>query len=181
MAGILNASAQRKVYFSPKAGLNITNFTNTQGNWKSGLNLGLGVELPVSPKIGLETGLYYSEYGANIDNQFLNEKQIVKLGYIQIPVFAKYYLFKGFNIFGGPQVFYKINEKVKPLYTDVTYNKDFSLNGVIGLGYQFDFGLLFSVNYSLGINSIAQPIYATANNTFNHRNNAWQFNIGWRF
>ncbi|MDR0603899.1 MAG: PorT family protein [Bacteroidales bacterium] len=182
IAGIFDVSAQRKVYFTPKVGLNITNITNTQGDWKSGTNLGMGVEWLIKPKIGIETGLYYSEYGTkNIDIPSLNHKQMVELSYIQMPIAVKYYLFKGFNIFAGPQFNYKIDEKVKPVYTTITYNKDFALNGLAGLGYQFDFGLTFSVNYVLGITSVGQPIFAANNNTYNRRNYAYQFNVGWRF
>ena len=182
MMGVFTTSAQRKVLFTPKVGINAANITNTQGDWKSGINLGLSVEWLIMPKIGLESGLYYSEYGTkNIDIPSSNDKQMVNLGYLQIPIVAKYYLFEGFNIFGGPQVSYKLNEKVTPIYTNIAYNKDFSLNGLVGLGYQFDYGLMFSANYILGVTSIGQPIYATDHNTYNRRNHACQLNIGWRF
>ena len=182
VAGIFNASAQRKIYFTPKVGINTTNITNTHGDWKSGMNLGLGVEWLIKPKIAIESGLYYSEYGTkNIDIPSLNDKQTVELGYLQIPVVAKYYVFRGFNVFGGPQVSYRLSDKVKPIYTNITYNKDFAFDGLVGLGYQFDFGLMFSAGYILGITSIGQPVYATDNNTYNRRNQACMFNVGWRF
>ena len=182
VAGLFTISAQRKVYFTPKVGLNTTTITSTSGDWTSGLNLGFGIEWLITPKIGIESGIYYSEYGAkNIDMPSWNEKQTVELSYIQVPVTAKYYLVKGFNVFVGPQISYKINGNAKPGYSAITYNKDFSVNGLAGLGYQFAFGLTVSANYLLGFTSIAQPIYEANKNTYNCRNQAFQFNIGWRF
>ncbi|MDR2969692.1 MAG: PorT family protein [Tannerellaceae bacterium] len=176
------ASAQRKVYFIPKAGLNVTTITKTGGDWTTGTNFGLGIEWLINPKIGIETGIYYSGYGTkNIDIANLNEKQTIELDYIQVPIAAKYYLYKGFNIFAGPQITYIINESVKPVHTSLAYNKDLSVNGLIGAGYQFKFGLTFSAAYILGVTSIAQPIYAANENTYNRRNQAFQFNMGWRF
>jgi hypothetical protein len=182
VTGIFNASAQRSVYFIPKVGINITNITNTHGDWTPGMNLGFGIEWLIKQKIGIEAGLYYSEYGAkNIAIPPLNDKQTVELSYLQIPIVAKYYLLNGLHIFGGAQAGYRLSDLVKPISTNIAYNKDFVFDGLAGIGYQFNFGLMFSAGYILGINSIGQPIYAANNNSYNRRNQAFLFNMGWRF
>ncbi|MDR2920366.1 MAG: PorT family protein [Tannerella sp.] len=178
----LHVCAQKKFFVTPKIGLNLSTITNVDSDWKSGLNIGCGVEwLPFS-KIGFESGLYYANLGAdNVTLENSNTSATVKAGYLQLPLVVKYYAYKGLHAFAGPQAGYKISSSEKPV-SILNYGKDFDFSGIIGLGYQFNFGLVLSANYVAGFTSNDQGFYSTvAHESRNCRNSAFQFNLGWRF
>lgn len=184
---ITNIFSQNKFHVIPKVGLNLSTITNVDSDWKSGLNIGCGVEwLPFS-QIGFESGVYYTNLGA--DNVILknsNAYMAVKISYLQLPLMVKYYAYKGLHAFAGPQVGYKISSSEKPV-SMLNYGKDFDFSAIIGLGYQFDFGLLLSANYVAGFTTNDQSFLSSINGeqvvykSLNCRNSTLQFNVGWRF
>lgn len=101
--------------FIPKVGLNISNFTNSgELDSRKGLNVGLGVELMLTPKFSVESGLFYSMQGQckTVPDLYIpTATEIVKLGgkvefymdYLNIPVYAKYYAYKGLLCYSEKQ------------------------------------------------------------------------------
>jgi hypothetical protein len=201
--GIVHVHAQSKVRFLVKGGLIVSNVTYLEGEWNPGMNVGAGMDWQISKKIGLETGLYYSEYGSKrilrtIDNMVSQEPikyySDFSAYHLQIPVLVKYYVYKGFNIFAGPQAGYKLKHNYSGGYH--LYGNDFYFSGVAGAGYLFDFGLYLSANYTLdlteldpssetiaiGVNENGETeIIPIKYESKNIRISAFQFNIGWRF
>ncbi|MDR0348375.1 MAG: PorT family protein [Tannerella sp.] len=203
LAGVVSSYAQSKVRFLMKGGLNLSNITHLDGEGKSGLNVGLGMDWQISKKIGIETGLYYSEYGSEYEVEINpgESQKPIKQNYsfsayhLQIPVLAKYYVYKGFHVFAGPQAGYKLKHKNSGDYFYNMRRKDFYFSGIAGAGYQFGFGLSLSANYMLGLTEL-DPSYETfaivgkngETTTISFRYDsrhiklrAFQLNIGWRF
>jgi hypothetical protein len=197
--GIFNVFAQSKVYFVAKAGYNLSKITFFDTDFKGGLNLGLGMDWQISKKFGLETGLYYSEYGAKnlinkrIDNVIVNHE--LNIMHLQIPIMAKYYIYKGLNVFAGPQAGYELDISMKPVWVYAIRGEEFNFSGIAGIGYQFNFGLSVSANYVHSFTDL-DPSYETYGilssesgetiipeiyKSNNIRTRAFQFNIGWRF
>lgn len=56
------ASAQ-EFHFIPKVGLNFANMTNSDGNMKAGLNIGVAGEFMMTNNFAIEPGVYYSMQG----------------------------------------------------------------------------------------------------------------------
>jgi hypothetical protein len=190
LIGTLNAYSQKKTYWGIMGGINHTTITvEKDRGWKNGMNLGSFVEWNVFPRTAVNLGLYYSEFGTKnhqFDADEKKYKQTVKISYLQLPVTVKYYVFKGFNLFAGPQIAYKLKSVLEPdLYLNIIfYGKDFECNGIIGAGYQFDFGLMFSANYLYGFTRIEDLRMETNEDyarKFSLHHSAFQFNTGWRF
>lgn len=176
----LSASAQ-EFHLIPKIGLNLANITNADGEMKPGVNVGLATEIRFNETFALEPGIFYSMQGSKDSEDSYSAK--IKNDYINIPIYAKAYLVKGFHAFAGPQFGFLTRSKtcVSDFDTDVTtdtkdaFNKfDFSLG--VGVGYQFDMGLNVSMNYNIGITDTLKD-----NDDDSCRNGVLQFNVGWRF
>lgn len=142
-------------HFLPKIGLNLANMTNSDGSMKPGLNVGVAAEFPINPQFSVEPGIYYSMQGVKESEGGISGK--IKNDYINIPIYAKAYLYNGFYAFAGPQFGFLARSKASASYngTDISVNSkdafktfDFALG--IGVGYQFDLGLLVSMNYNIG-------------------------------
>lgn len=107
---------------------------------------GLVAELKLLESFSIQPELLYSTQGATYKNavsEFKNE-----LGYLSIPVMAKFYLGKSFSIEAGPQASFLLSEKndfdVKDAETF-----DFALNA--GLGFKITKNLFIQGRYSLGL------------------------------
>lgn len=107
--------ASENFYFSLKAGANIANLSNVDGSkMRPGFNFGLLATIklsdkfylvpefaPLSPK-GAKNVPVTSSGNSNLDALLQNAKGDIELNYIDIPVVAKFYLHKKFNIGLGP-------------------------------------------------------------------------------
>lgn len=133
------------------------------------------VQIPVSEKISIEPGLYYSQKGyavfgrLSVDkNEFLTASGSARLEshYIDIPLVVNIHLTDGLYLYGGPQFSYLastnldlragalgINVFRKNLdITDAFHRNDWSLTG--GAGYQFSNGITINAGYDHGLQRI---------------------------
>lgn len=159
------ASAQG-FHIIPKVGMNLSSVTNLSSSSIVGFNAGVSAEIMFSKRFGIEPGVLFSMQGAKISGEKLH------LDYINIPVYAKYYIIRGFNVFAGPQVSFNVRaksggESVK----DIVRTADFGLG--LGAGYQFGWGLMVSLGYNIGFVDIQKASTA--------KNGVFQVNVGWRF
>lgn len=171
----------QQVSLIPRVGLNLANtYPDSYANMRPGINAGIGGEVRFSSLFALESGVYYSEQGNKKGNMKL------KYDYLNVPVLAKFYLYKGFHLFAGPQWGINLKAEVenapmggsfdpKECYSgslkSETYDFDFSLS--MGAGYAFDCGLLVSANYNAGCTYIGRWRDSTAHN------GVIQLNVGW--
>lgn len=198
----LHASAQ-EFHFMPKVGLNLANATNTEMGTRAGLNVGVGAEVMLSSVFALESGVYYSMQGARQKIGGLNEElegAVVKLNldYINIPVYAKGYVYKGLHIFGGPQLGFNIKAKGglfmnrSSVMGDMKESfKPIDVSLALGVGYQFDPGFFFSMNYNIGLPGMMKYRVVIEvdgvvtdldiSGKYNAHNSVFQLNAGWRF
>ena len=182
----LQISAQ-EVHFLPKVGLNLATMTNSDGgNMKPGLNIGVAAEFLINPQFAIEPGIYYSMQGIKV-SEFKND-------YLNIPIYAKAYLYEGLYAFAGPQFGFLVGSKISAsegkvsgsVKTKDLYNKvDVALG--LGLGYQFSSGLLVSMNYNIGLtNILSDDGMNLGGENINwggekSRNGVLQINLGWKF
>lgn len=173
------ASAQEKVEFSIKAGLNLSyEYGGDESSGKKpGLYAGIGVEFPLGNHGGIQPELLYSMQGG----KFGGSTEYVD--YINLPVIFKIYpeSSRRFSIDIGPQFGYMISAKVKSSYSGI--NTDFyeyldnkfdvgaaaGFSVKIGRGNPFD----FSARYNLGL---VNPVKGA-----NAKNAVLQFGLGARF
>lgn len=181
--------------FAPKIGLNLANITNTDMNVRPGMNVGVTAEYRFTPVFALEGGVFYSMQGSKKSVDIAGDGYDVtikfKNDYLNIPVLAKAYIKNGWNVFAGPQLGFRVSSKISGKVSDGSADAnagflyrpvDFSL--VFGTGYQFDWGLLISANYNIGLTDMfknhaeydGETLYMNSS-----RNSVFQLNVGWRF
>ena len=198
----LSQADAQEFHSIPRIGLNLAN-TYPEGfaDMRPGLNIGVAEEIRFSKLFALEPGVYYSMQGYQQENA-KGETARLKADYLNIPVYAKFYLYRGFHLFAGPQVGFNVRAKASNYIfvsapTPVHQSEyDFSgdkkeeirncdLSVLMGLGYTFDMGLVISANYNLGCTHFfKEPEYSFGgSNHFRGKdhNGVIQFNLGWRF
>ena len=142
---------------------------------RTGLHIGGYVHIPISETFAFEPGLEYSKKGYSIKGDFqipalkyfgINIGAQVQSHYIDIPLVLKANVYKGFQVYAGPQVSYLVrstlNAKLGVLGISI-FNKGFGITerfnkvdlGLTGgLGYQFDNGLNVQAGYDYGLSKL---------------------------
>jgi hypothetical protein len=103
------AVSNAQIRFGGRAGLNISNVVGKEtSGWKSkaGIFIGGTVEIPVVSKFSVQPEVFYSMEGAKWEDE---DGAKTSLGYIKIPVLAKYTTAFGFYGETGPQIGFLLN------------------------------------------------------------------------
>ena len=84
----------------PKVGLNLANFTKSEGDIRVGLAAGAEFEYQVTDMVSISAGALYSMQGAKGTEVVngINIAATAKLNYINIPIMANVYVAKGFAV-----------------------------------------------------------------------------------
>ncbi len=119
------AVAQNKVgefSLKPMAGINVSDLSSDNDHYKArvGFTGGMEAEYGVTPWLGISLGAMYSQQGAKIDaiipflggvtsggHKIVSKAQLkgkLKADYINVPLLANYYVWKGLSIKAGIQV-----------------------------------------------------------------------------
>ncbi len=173
-AGISSTLAQ-EVQWGVKAGANYSTVTSEEDvDYLLGFHAGVIAELPLSAKFSVQPELLYSLEGAKSEYNFEEEEWIIhskdklKLGYINLPVMAKYEVTPGLSLEAGPQIGFLLSAKdeyeisanfpedVQESGTEDVKDqlKDFSFGLNFGAGYEFQNNLFLQARYHLGLSEI---------------------------
>jgi long-subunit fatty acid transport protein len=184
------ANAQ-EVKFGLKGGLNVANLSFSGNGAPStsslvGFHIGGFTEIKVSDKFSVQPELLYSTQGAKFkmsqDGVTLNS---FKLGYINLPVMAKYYVAKNFSLEAGPQLGFltsaKANASGSGTTVDVDVKKifetiDFGLN--FGAAYDLTEKFSAGLRYNLGLSNIAKTEEGDSDTV---KNSVFSLSIGYKF
>jgi len=152
--GTITTNAQ-KITFGAKAGVNFANYSggdvdNVDFKMITNYHLGALIEIKVFENLSLQPELLYSTQGAELDGlgeQFKNE-----LGYLSLPVLAKFYLTANtFSLELGPQFSVLVSEKDNVNSGD-TNTFDFGL--AAGLSYKITKNIFVSGRYVAGLSEV---------------------------
>ncbi|SNR64924.1 porin family protein [Flavobacterium sp. ov086] len=142
------------VQFGVKAGVNFASQTGDAGLQgvafdKEGItsyHVGVLAEIKLLEKFSIQPELLYSTQGATYKNavdEFKNE-----LGYLSIPVMAKFYLTKSVSLELGPQASFLLSEKND---FDVKDAETFEFGLNAGLGLKITKNIFIQGRYGLGL------------------------------
>lgn len=162
------ASAQ-EVKFGVKGGANFSTLTGDIENVKSivGFQVGGFAEIKISEKFAIQPELLYSAQGTQSDesDEDGSFERKLSLGYLNIPVMAKFYVAEKFSLEAGPQIGFLLSAKEKAegsiggenisVEADVKDGHksiDFGVN--FGAGYDFTENLSVGIRYNLGLSNI---------------------------
>jgi hypothetical protein len=179
----LGSANAQETKFGVKAGLNLSNFTgDAEGNsMKVGFQIGGFAEIKISEKFAIQPELVYSAQGAKLKQEFFGEtfEYDVNLGYINVPVMAKYFVAENFSLEAGPQIGFLMSAKAKAdsESEDIKseYNSvDFGLN--LGAGFDVTENINLGLRYTVGLSNIAKD---SGNQSVGNSNIA--FAVGYKF
>lgn len=156
LAMILFAVSNAQIRFGARGGLNISNIVGKSiEGWKSkaGIFIGGFAEIPVLSRFSVQPELNYSQEGGKWNDE---DGGKTNLGYIKIPVLAKYTTPSGFYGETGPQIGFLLN--AKDIYDGdkndiMEYLKKTEFSWAIGAGYYVTPQLGVHARYNAGLSS----------------------------
>lgn len=151
---------------------------------RTSFHVGALAEFPLAEMFSLQVEALYSGQGFEYTTPILNQKREYQLDYINVPVLAKVYLFKGFSIEAGPQFGFLVNEEIDSdptgdggdTATDAA--KDFEFGFAGGVTFQTEMGLFATARYTQGVTEILENRNDSDNKI---TNSVFQIGIGYKF
>lgn len=163
--------SQEKIQFGIKGGANFTNMTSDiliEKEYKIGFHIGVLSEIPFGDKFSLQPEILYSTNGSKGKEIMLGGSPITteyKLDYIQIPILAKIYLYKGFSIEIGPSFNFLVNDKkIRESNTITGIGKKFEFSGILGISYKSSSGFIGSFRYTNSLTNALDQNYSETKN-----------------
>ena len=150
------ASFAQHFELGAKAGVNISNFSgaSNEADLKAksliGFHAGGFVSLFLGNNFAIQPEVLLSTQGAKLEQT--GSETDYKLTYINVPVMLKYRSNGGFYLEAGPQIGFKVNEKVDGTSEDFAKSTDLSIAG--GLGYHSPIGLGIGARYTAGLSKL---------------------------
>jgi len=173
------------VSYGIKGGVNLATINGDidSPDSRTSFHAGVFAEFPIEHIFSIQVEALYSGQGAQFDFRGSDgDKAELQLDYINVPVLAKFYLFKGFSIEAGPQFSFLVNDEIdfnpnsndgdqpSPLRDEL---KTFEFGVAGGVTFQTDMGLFATARYNQGITDIADDL--------NIQNSVFQLGVGYKF
>ncbi len=167
----ITVRSQEKIQFGIKGGANFTNMTSDiliEKEYKIGFHIGVLSEIPFGNKFSLQPEILYSTYGSKGKEIMLGGSPITteyKLDYIQIPILAKIYLYKGFSIEIGPSFNFLVNDKkIRESNTITDIGEKFEFSGILGISYKSSSDFIGSFRYTNSLTNALDQNYSETKN-----------------
>ena len=211
MVATLSANAQFEpgtFSIQPKIGMNLSKVSNMpsigEGSFKldrsllAGAVIGAEAEYQIAKPFSLAAGLQFSMQGCQwedkdfkIEGEKIEVKDTkIELNYINLPIVANFYLFKGFAIKGGVQFGYLVGANAKSTQKGGSYTVSID-ESVKDNCNKFDVSIPVGVSYQVP----TIPIYIDARAIFglsdigkkeldadvNSKNQVFQLTVGYKF
>lgn len=173
MVAVLSANAQNEVgqiTLKPMAGVTLATITDSDDSkFRVGLAAGVEGEYGIAEKFGITAGLLYSMQGANYDG---DDK--LKLGYLNIPILANYYVIPGLAIKAGVQPGFLLSAKDEDGDDEKDGMNSFDLSIPIGASYEYK-NFVFDARYNFGLTKINK------HGSNSHKNSVFMITVGYKF
>jgi hypothetical protein len=167
ISGVVNLGTlnSQNLSYGVKAGVDLSNWggediEDAELDINTGFHAGVFAETALRSGLGFESGLYVATKGFRSKEVFegMDMKLTSTSYYLDLPVYAKYNMPGGFNIFAGPQFSYLLDNK---LTWEIDGEKEdewgteganrFDIGAVAGLGYRFGDTFSVNANYDFGL------------------------------
>ena len=165
----VTATQAQEVRLGAKGGVNFSSFSGDgfdafdDPEGRTSFHLGAFVEIPVTERFSVQPEVLYSGQGFDLVSRENADDTEVQLDYINVPVMAKLYLFKGLYAEAGPQIGFNVKNEIDsdpddfnsgstPIDEDAINDIDFSVG--LGAGYQFNSGFFVNARYDFGLTDV---------------------------
>ncbi len=169
--------AKGTVTIQPKVGMTVATFSDADNADNIvGFVGGAEFEYQATDMFSISAGALYAMQGAEATESGLTGKQ--KLDYINIPILANVYVFKGFAVKLGIQPGFKVNDKVKISGGNNTYEvegtkaKSFDFAIPVGVSYEFK-NFVLDARYNWGVTKVFDDA--------DFKNSVFQLTLGYKF
>ena len=183
----------------PDLDLKVIGLTNAKFDKSPAASASIGAEAEyqLAPQFSLAAGVNYSLQGCgwedksiSVNNEVVEVKDSrIELGYINLPITANYYLFKGFAEKAGVQFGFMTNASLKMTTeqdkTKETADRDikdnlkkFDISIPMGVSYQFKVPIVLDLRYNLGLTKVNKEDIPGVDN---YKNNVVQLTVGYKF
>ena len=149
----------------PHIGLSFSNLTDADLDTKLGFVIGANFQYQFNNTLGLVVGVDYANYGAKDDNANLT------LGYLDVPIQAKFYIYKGLALQAGMQFGYNVYDGRTDFILPTDAQK-FVVGVPIGLSYDFK-KISIKGQYVLGLSKTYKD--------YDYKNRSFELTIGYKF
>jgi len=161
---------------TPKVGMNCSDISGAKDyvDNKFGIAAGVEAEYKFNDWFALSAGAMYEQQGFRLKSA----KEDVNTEFINIPVMAKFYIWKGLNAGIGVQTGFMTKAKYDGEDVKDVFNKvDVGLSS--SFGYDFPFGLSIDLRYTEGLIDMIDGIspYLTPNNSWESKNKNRTFQL----
>lgn len=188
------ASAQDRIKFGIKAGLNVSDIIKGDGNnnfdtqTKAGFNAGVTVEIPLIAGLQFTPEILYAQKGYQLTYDD-NTKFKQTTNFIDVPILFAFRLGSSFNIVAGPQVSFLLSTKNKfesgfgnVEETNVEDDSDRFKKSLVGgvIGFRYDVNDRFDIHarYALDFQKNNEN---GSNYTPEYRNQVYSIGVGVKF
>lgn len=157
-------SGAQEVNFGAKIGGNYATVNGDNSNLYdpvTAIIIGAMGELSLTEKFSIQPEIVFSRQG------FSSETINLKVNYVNLPVVAKYYIYKGLSLEAGPQFGFRTLAIARTPIGEIDARdrvKTFDLGVTGGLGYKLESGLNFGARFNYGFSNINQYIGPKVNN-----------------
>ena len=198
----VNAQSKMKAgtwSIQPKAGATITSITNLNGYETDDANVYVGgtiggeVEYQIDNRFSVAAGVGYIMQGKQWADVSYGGTKVednkIELGYINVPIVANFYAFKGLAFKAGVQFAFLTNAKDKYTITnggsetsvsvdmkDGCNTFDFSIP--VGVSYEFDNHIVIDARYNIGVTKVNKDSHPGAKDC---HNSVFLATVGYKF
>lgn len=179
------ATAQVRVRPGVRLGINHANISNTGLDGKLGPNVAVFADIRFTDFYALQPEIMYSRQGGK---SITSNSRDLTIDYLSIGVANKFYVVpnRGLHFILGPSLDIDLENNIISLINETNDSEvtpiDFSV--FMGIGYEFDFGLVLEARYKQGLLSIDlfdDIFYEYDDNRDTTLNNVFQIGIAYKF
>ena len=159
-----------QISIAPTAGINISTLTDTDGNKsKAGFVAGVVGEYGVAEKVGISAGVMFSMQGCG----WKDSDTKTKLNYLNIPILANYYVYKGLAVKAGVQPGFLVSAKTGDNdIKDACKKFDFAIP--VGVSYEYQ-NFVLDARYNIGLTK------GNKEGSRSQKNSVFQITLGYKF
>jgi hypothetical protein len=177
---VVSSTTFSQVTFKPgaRAGINLANVSETEGDTKTDFYIGGLLEMQFSSFYALQPEVVYSRQGAKSKFSGVDD---LELQYVGLSIANKFSPFKdiGLHFIVGPGIDIKVGDNVDYLETAAV---DFVFFG--GIGYELPFGLSVEARFKQGILDVDDGFTEFGGNGYaddNNLNGVFQIGVAYKF
>ena len=188
MVATLSANAQLAdgtFSLQPKVGLTLSEITGDDTRAKAGFTAGVEAQYQMKSWFGLAAGVQYAQQGSKVKG--VDPK--ISLGYINVPIMAKFYPVKGLALGAGIQPGFMTSAKITGDNADVNIKDNcntFDFSIPLSVAYESPIGLIIEARYNAGLTNVAKDAfkggnYDTYDKVTKNKNSVFMLTIGYKF